>query len=473
MSQFDAVRAVANAVLYEGYLLYPYTASATKNQMRWQFGVLVPQACSDDLSEPSSMQTEVLVEPRGTPVLDVAVRFLAVQTRSVERDGTEDRPYDEAIEEEVRCGPFRWPDGQASRQTHISIPASERFDPVPEGSQSGGRFVRRRRALDGTIAVSGEQLDGLIKYRIRIENHSLLDRQGKPLVRADALRSAFVSTHTLLAVKDGVFLSLIDPPTGAAAPAARCQNQHTWPVLVGGGAEDPHRGPLVLSSPIILYDRPKIAVQSDGDKFDGTEIDELLNLSVQCMTDEEKKEARETDDHARTIIDRADSMAPEQLAKMHGVLQYLEGVGRPGALGNGGTESLGAHGAVAGTGLDVDFPTWGTGSDAVVAGMTKRAAGPPASLEEDGVAGSGQIYVAGKKIETGSRVRLRPKRRADSWDMFLAGKTAKVSGVYEDFENQLYVAVSVDDDPATEMHEWYGRHLFFYPDEVEPLDDRP
>jgi len=43
-TQMDVARQVADAVLYEGYLLYPYRASARKNQIRWQWGVLVPLA---------------------------------------------------------------------------------------------------------------------------------------------------------------------------------------------------------------------------------------------------------------------------------------------------------------------------------------------------------------------------------------------------------------------------------------------
>ena len=66
-------------------------------------------------------------------------------------------------------------------------------------------------------------------------------------------------------------------------------------------------------------------------------------------------------------------------------------------------------------------------------------------------------------------MRLRPKRRADVMDTFLADKRATVRAIHQDLENQLYVAVTVDDDPASDLHEWYGRSFFFYPDEIEPL----
>ena len=56
---------VADAILYEGYLLYPYRQSSRKNQARFQFGVLMPPAYAvvDDC-EPSAAQTECLAEAR-------------------------------------------------------------------------------------------------------------------------------------------------------------------------------------------------------------------------------------------------------------------------------------------------------------------------------------------------------------------------------------------------------------------------
>ena len=77
----------------------------------------------------------------------------------------------------------------------------------------------------------------------------------------------------------------------------------------------------MLSSPIILYDYPAIAPESPGDLFDGTEIDEILTLRVLTMTDQEKEEARSTDARAGRLLDRAELLAPEQFAKLHGVFR--------------------------------------------------------------------------------------------------------------------------------------------------------
>jgi len=82
------------------------------------------------------------------------------------------------------------------------------------------------------------------------------------------------------------------------------------------------------------------------------------------------------------------------------------------------------------------------------------------------------VLVNGVRVSRGSHVRLRPSRRADAQDIFVSGKTARVTSVHEDVDGNQHVAVVVDDDPAADLHEWYGRYLYFAPDEVEPLDER-
>ncbi|MGH7718270.1 MAG: hypothetical protein ACREON_05430, partial [Gemmatimonadaceae bacterium] len=80
------------------------------------------------------------------------------------------------------------------------------------------------------------------------------------------------------------------------------------------------------------------------------------------------------------------------------------------------------------------------------------------------------VQVGPVRVSRGSRVRLSPRRRADSMDMFLAGRVARVEGVYRDVDDVTYVAVTVEDDPASDLHSWYGRFFYFYPEEIEPLD---
>ena len=231
----------------------------------------------------------------------------------------------------------------------------------------------------------------------------------------------------MLAVNDGAFVSLLDPPRDATDAVAGCANEGTFPVLI---ASD-----VMLSSPIILYDHPVVAPESPGDLYDATEIDEILALRVLTLTDDEKAEARATDPRAAAIVERCDTMPPEVWQRLHGAVRTLEPAGP-------------APEAVATT------PWWDPGADSSV---------DP---------GTDSLTISGVEVARGSAVRLRPSRRADAHDLFLAGLTATVAGVFRDVDGNVHVAVTVDDDPATDALAWQGRYLYFHPDEVEPLGDR-
>src|SRR5450432_4603147 len=83
-AHLEHARKVADLILYEGYLLYPYRRSSQKNQIRFQFGVLMPPAYSAiDDSEPSASQTECLLECRDDAEVRILVRFLQLQRRTV------------------------------------------------------------------------------------------------------------------------------------------------------------------------------------------------------------------------------------------------------------------------------------------------------------------------------------------------------------------------------------------------------
>src|SRR5437016_10905813 len=84
--KLEQVKEIANAVLYEGYLLYPYRQSAIKNRTRWTFGVVYPREYSEanGCIEPWTMHTECLVEGQADDIaLDVTVRFLHLLVRTV------------------------------------------------------------------------------------------------------------------------------------------------------------------------------------------------------------------------------------------------------------------------------------------------------------------------------------------------------------------------------------------------------
>jgi hypothetical protein len=289
----DAVRAVADAVLYEGYILYPYRASAQKNRSRWQFGVVMP-AGYGDASEPSFVQSECVLE-RGTAVT-VVLRFLHVRRRT---DALS--TWDEAVPCEITV-------------TAHAFPHEHEFA-VPGGEEAH----RRRLPLSGVVTLSAEPLPGpwgARRLRVRVENRTPLPAPGD---RAAALPAALVACHTVLQATGGAFISLVDPPEWAADAVAGCVNAGTWPVLAG----PPGTRDLMLCAPIILYDHPEIAPESPGDLFDGTEIDEILTLRTLALSDEEKAEARSTDPRAASLIDRIENLTAEQLLGLHGTVRSM------------------------------------------------------------------------------------------------------------------------------------------------------
>jgi len=328
----DAVKKIAEAVLYEGYILWPYRRSAKKNQQRWTFGGVYPRAYSEARGEddPWIMQTQCPLSGDEASTIEVRVRFLHVTERKVgvRRDealefveelrvgGELYLPWDEATEREIEVGRFGLSELLASpKRVEIDIPGGSSEEPLADPTgEVVAALVRSWRALRGMVAVEAEPLqDGLFRMTVRITNTTPWGGED----RESTLRQTFASTHTVLEVKGGEFVSLMDPPESFREAARGCENLKTWPVLVG---EEGGRS-MMLSSPIILYDYPQIAPESPGDLFDGGEIDQLLILNILTLTDEEKEEMRASDPRAREILKRCESLTPEQLMSLHGVVR--------------------------------------------------------------------------------------------------------------------------------------------------------
>jgi len=343
------VDGIVKAVLYEGYMLYPYRPSAVKNRQRFNFGVVYPRAFSEAQggTDAWTMQTECLVlGNEGTRCL-IRVRFLRLVERSIEKiltplsnlssitpenmetverlEVNENvyQPWQEAVEEEIQvteldlsalaAQPMQWPFRLSAKQEREAIRDA--------GGLVAGIILRNKADVAGTIELAAARLEkGLFKLTVRIANYSRIE-SGRPLGREEALAKSLVSAHTILEARDGEFVSLVDPPEVCRDFASSCQNVGTWPVLVG---EEGQRD-TVLSSPIILYDYPQIAPESPGDLFDGAEIDEILSLRIMTLTEEEKREMRQSDERARQILERTENMPDEQWRKLHGVLRGLRG----------------------------------------------------------------------------------------------------------------------------------------------------
>ena len=317
---------IAKAVLYEGYLLYPYRPSALKNQQRFNFGVIYPRGyCEAQRNADSwSMQTECLALAGRNATCAVSVRFLRIVNRSPQNGKESEAPgqaWQEAVEQEIEVPEFDFPSLAAqSMQWPIQLAAKTELTQNREGTDEHRGVRREQSALAGMIEVSALELEpGLYRLTVAISNSTSIDDDAATLSRDAALSRSMVSAHTVLRTHEAEFVSLIDPPEHYAAAAQACKNVGTWPVLVGeAGQQD-----TLLSSPIILYDYPQVAPESPGDLFDGAEIDEILSLRIMTMTDDEKREVRQSDDRARAILERTEAMPPEQFMKLHGAIRGL------------------------------------------------------------------------------------------------------------------------------------------------------
>ena len=451
---FAAVEQIARAVLYEGYLLYPYRPTALKNRQRWMFGRLLPRdfCARHDGGESWSMQTECLVVGDEETSLEVRVRFLQL---AATRDENAESPASDTVEREVTVAvqfgqivndPRRVAFSFCNADVRVALlegmvvvsavevsehsnHAAERLTLTRRASEARLTPASLARRGGGTASPDVSLLAdrGIFKLTVVIENLTRCSEyveanqpQGAspgsdtqpglaPCGSWDgdldqALLRSLLSAHTILGVQQGEFLSLLDPPAAYADLASICRNVGTWPVLVG-----PEKGQVMLSSPIILSDDPQIAPESPGDLFDGTEIDELLTLRIQTLTDDEKAQMKAGSEQVRRMLERTESLTEDQLAQMHG--RFTTAKTKP---------------------LTLDF-------------------------------------------QPGDHVRLQPRGRADAFDLLLKGQLATIISIEHDFEDRVHLCVVIDDDPGKDFGEQGlpAHRFFFNPDEVERLESQP
>ncbi|MCA9072726.1 MAG: hypothetical protein KDA84_27575 [Planctomycetaceae bacterium] len=406
---------LVKALMYEGYALYPYRASAVKNRLRWTFGCLLPRAyCEQNPSdEDFQLQTECLVLGEDNTEIVIRVRFLQIVDRRIRELTSEEPPmslgsssasvtehWQESIEREVV---LTFPLGQHNANTPMNFPATQAMETMQDkNGHPAGVCIRESRLLQGVVNASVETLDmGLSRVSIRVVNQSNIEGDAVDL-RDRAILNSFVSTHLILSVENGEFVSLLDPPEKYRTAADTCSNNRVWPVLVG--REGSRK--TMLASPIILYDYPRIAPESPGNLFDGTEIDEVLSLRIQTLTEDEKREAAQMDARVRELLERTHGLSNDNLQDLHGRLS------RPSSPS--------------------DVPS----------------------------------------LRPGDRVRLHPQGRADAMDVILEGLEATIQSLEEDFDGNFYVTVTIDGDPGRDLGQngLPGHRFFFRWNEVELLD---
>jgi hypothetical protein len=433
---FDAAERLARALLYEGYLLYPYRPSAVKNRQRWTFGCLVPPAYgqASPHPEPAALQAECLVRGGLRTRLAIRARFLHQLTRasqpgtppekrqepphptvdSPRLDGRLVQTWQEAVERtltaesldlrELPCRPHRG---------CFSFPASRVVEPFFDaGGIQTGVILCSQQAIEGVLETSVELLRGdVYRLRVRLENHTS-SPGAEALTRDQALPFALLSCHLIVRAEGGEFLSLLDPGAEWGEAVASCRNLGVWPVLVG----EQGRRDLMLAASVFLDDYPRLADESPGDLFDGTEIDELLTLGIRALTPEEKRQMAALDPRARDLLRQSEAMRGRELLSFHGAWRQEESV---------------------------------------------EATPKPVRSLRVGV------------VDLQPGMRVRPAGRADVFDLELAGKVAQVVSIEKDLEDGTYVSVALDDDPGKDfgLAGLPGLRFFFRPEELELLPD--
>ncbi len=441
------VEAIVKAVLYEGYILYPYRASNVKNRQRWTFGGVYPR---QEESLACGVQTECLVRGSLESVIEVHVRFLHLMRREVGefaspmtelpagqepaytnvaslKVGEEiSQSWEEAVERDVTTPSLMLKQlTGAPVKVPFAFAGQRSLKPLrgPDGCVYG-MLIHTSTDVQGELTITAAGVaPGVFRLTVRIDNVTPLgDTESSE--RKEAHWRAFASTHTILGVRGGAFISLLDPPNELKNAASACNNQGTWPVLAGDeGTTD-----TILSSPIILYDYPQVAPESPGDLFDATEIDEILTLRILAMTDEEKRDMAALDARARALLERTQALTAADMARLHSARRELHSSADPEAR--------------------------------------TRGIEPPAAFKPE----LAFLHAGGRDLAVGDRVRLRPKGRADIFDLVLKDEMAVIEAIERDFDDKIHVAVVLESDPGREfgLDRMPGHRFFFSPDEIEP-----
>lgn len=370
---FAEAAAIADAILYEGYMLYPYRRSALKNRAGWTFGVVPPRG---EDRPPSELRFECLVVDGPGTEVTVMLRFLV--------------PLSASDQQAMPC--------------EVSLPLT-RIAKLREGPVvTPFAFENADDRVAGQLELAARDAAvGVKKLAITVANTSPAPAQSE---RAQS--RSMVSTHVLLGLRDGEFVSLRDPAPSLAAVAEACRQDGLWPILVG----DRGRRDLLIGSPIILEDYPEIAPESPSSLFDGTEIDEILTLRILTLAQDERDEIAAGDPRVSALLASTEALAPAQLARLHGAMR------------------------------------------------TDHLSGPPRTLR-----------VGGRDLGAGDRVRLRPTRRSDVMDIALNGQLATIVSVEQDVDDRSYFAVTVEGDPGQDLGALGkpGHRFFFGSDEVEAV----
>jgi hypothetical protein len=378
----DALDELVDSLLYEGYALYPYTPGATKNATPTPFGIVYPPVYAATLASTfDHLELRCVLEAPPDAVLSAEVRFLV-----------------------------------AGGERHKAAPRRFEMAGAMVGALGAGPAVKEARieSDSGAPLVVGLHLsaralpDGEYEVLFRVENRTLV-RSG--LDRAGGLARSLLSTHPIVRVAGGRFVSALERPSASV---------NTFPVLASA-ADD-----AVVGAAIVLPDHPQIAPESRGGLFDSTEIEEALLLHVHALSDAEREEIERQDPAVREMVARAAAATPGEIIALHGRVTLRDP-------------------------------------------ETNEPPIEPPGLT-DPRSGEDIAQVDGVTFRRGGKVVIRPGIDADLHARMLEGRVATIERIFTDYDGKTHLGVTIDDDPGQELMRDTGRYLFFFAPEVEVIE---
>jgi hypothetical protein len=374
-----ALEQLVESLLYEGYALYPYTPGATKNSTPTPFGIVYPPAYATELSSTfDHLELRCVLEAPPDAVLRAEVRFLAA-------------------------------DGERHQAQERRLALSGAMVGALGGAGADKATSIGTPPLNLALSLRAESLgDGCYEVALRVENRTLVS---SGLDRAGALRRALLSTHPILEVTGGRFISPLE---------RACDSANTFPVLATAGDD------AVIGATIVLPDHPQIAPESLGALFDSTEIEEALLLHVHALSDGERAEIEQQDETVRAMIARAAASTPQDIIALHGRVTLRDP-------------------------------------------QTNEPPTEPPGLA-DPRAGEEFADVDGVAFRRGHKVLIRPPADADLQARMLDGCTATIERIFTDYDGKTHLGVTIDDDPGQDLMRETGRVVLFFPPEVEVIE---
>jgi hypothetical protein len=345
--QLSTLERITQTVLYEGYSVFPYRRSSTKNVKPVPFGTIYPQVYQKHHPEVhAATQTECIIQGSAEETIEITVRFLHLQRKQllkidfekfgqnqfqgsgvIEAGGETHTSGWRAIERKIKLGKHKIADiiGRPLEEKLLFEDEQSSEMIYHEDGKVAGNIILKQSGINGNVKVSakpvGIEEEGY-KITVKITNTTRTS-QPESCSRDEIYEQSLLSANTILQTQEGAFISQADPPEAWKEASETLENINTWSVLV----EKDDR--TMLSSPIILYDYPEIAPESLGDLFDSTEIEELLLLQIAALPDKEKQEIDQADGKMKAMLRRIENTTPEELMNLHGRLTEIKNEDKP------------------------------------------------------------------------------------------------------------------------------------------------